>query len=263
MASTQKKLALVTGASAGIGKALAAELARNGFDLLLVARRADRLEQLAAELTAAHKITAHTFACDLSAPDAAATIFTHVESLGLTVDALINNAGLGQNGKFHELPADTMHQVLQVNIVALTAMTRAFLPGMIARGRGHVMNVGSVAGFMPGPGMAIYYASKAFVASFSDALAIELAGTGVTMTNLCPGATESEFSAVAQMESSRLFNAQPVMSAESVAAQGVAGMLRGQATVITGINNKLTVATIRHAPRSMAGRITQWINGPM
>lgn len=260
-AHTHTMTALVTGASAGIGEALAVELAKQKFNLILVARRADRLDALAQRLTAEHGIRAHTIAADLAAQGAADKLFADVAARGLTVDILVNNAGLGQNGAFHELPADTMLQLLQVNIVALTALTRAFLPAMIERKRGHVLHVGSVAGFMPGPGMAVYYASKAYVASFSDALAAELQGTGVSSTNLCPGATESEFAAVADMQTSRLFSTQPVMSAQEVAAAGVAGMLAGKPTVIPGLNNKAAVLSAKLTPRALNTRITQWING--
>jgi uncharacterized protein len=253
--------ALVTGASAGIGEAIAAQLASHGFDLLLVARRVDRLDALAAKLSAAHGIDAQTLAADLGKPGAALAIFEEVHARGLTIDALVNNAGIGHAGKFHELPADTMSQLLQINIVALTELTRAFLPAMVERKRGHVLHVGSVAGMMPGPYMATYYASKAYVASFSDATSVELAGTGVTVTNLCPGATASEFAQVAGTADSRLFTTQPVMTSEAVAIAGVKGMLRGVRTVVPGLSNKLSAASASYAPRSLSMAISGWLNG--
>ena len=191
--------ALITGASAGIGEALAKRFASDHHGVILVARRKQKLEQLAYDLREIHGVQAHVFECDLSEPGAATALKARLDEADLEVEFLVNNAGLGQNGLFHELDASRMSAMLQVNVTALTELTRVFLPEMVARKRGRILNVGSVAGFQPGPRMAVYYATKAYVLSLTEALVEELRGSGVTITNLSPGATESEFSEGAEM----------------------------------------------------------------
>lgn len=252
--------ALITGASAGIGEALARLFAADGHDVVLVARRRERLEALAAELREAHDIEAEVLACDLAEPGAAGALFERAEQAGLEeVDFLVNNAGLGQNGAFSEADPGLLTTMMRVNMEALTLLTRAFLPGMLERDRGRILNVGSTAGFQPGPGMAVYYATKAFVYSFTDALVEELRGTGVTVTNLAPGATETEFQVHAEMEQTLLFAA-GVMSAEQVAQAGYEGMMRGKSLVIPGASNKLTSWGVPFLPRALTRRIVRRIN---
>src|SRR6266704_6521473 len=215
--------ALITGASAGLGAEYARLFAADKHDLVLVARRRDRLEALARELQSAHGVKARVVTADLAAPDGASRGVDEVRRLGLEIEFLVNNAGFGTSGAFVELDVGRELEMIQVNVAALVTLTRAFLPGMVARRRGRILNVGSTAGFQPGPFMAVYYASKAFVNSFTEALAFELAGSGVTATVSCPGATATEFSKVAGTERSRLFQ-MGAMSAPEVAAHAYRAM---------------------------------------
>src|SRR3954465_2902869 len=198
-----RPVALVTGASAGIGRELAKILAREGHDLLLVARREPDLTPLAAELKEQYDADSRVITADLAKPRAAQTL---VKELGptTTVDVLVNNAGFGGHGAFWERERDADLRQIAVNVTALTDLTRLLLPGMVERHRGRILNVASTAAFQPGPLMAVYYATKAYVLSFSQALAEELSGTGVTVTTLCPGVTETEFQQVAGAEGLRL-----------------------------------------------------------
>ena len=259
------KTALVTGASSGIGLELAKLLAREGHDLVLVARRREALEELARELAVKHGVAARVIAKDLTAPDSTAEIFDELETERIPVDILVNNAGLGLHGRFWETDLDRQLAVIQVNIVALTALTGRFLPGMVARGRGRIVNVASTAAFQPGPYMAVYYATKAYVLSFSEALAQELSDTGVTVTALCPGPTVTEFQAAAGLEDTLLFRGPLVMDAAKVARAGWAGAKRGKRVVIPGLANKLIKETVRFSPRRLvtaaAGRMQKKRSG--
>src|SRR6266851_6869234 len=192
MDTSRRPLALVTGASGGIGAALARELARHGHDLVLAARGVAAMEALAVELREGGA-GATVIAADLARPGAAASLADEIAQRGFAIDALVNNAGLGAAGRFDRCDPVRIGEILQVNIVALTELTRLLLPGMIARGHGRVMLVASVAGFQPGPRMAAYFASKAYVLSLGEALAYELRGTGISVTVLCPGATATNF----------------------------------------------------------------------
>lgn len=232
-----KSLALVTGASSGIGLELAREHASRGGDLVLVARRRDRLEELQKELQDAHGVNVTVFDRDLAASDAAEALVAELEQAGLRIDVLINNAGFGGYGRFYERDWEDDKQMIQLNIMALAALTRLLLPGMIERGSGRVLNVASVAGFLPGPLQATYYATKAFVIALSEAIADELKGTGVTVTALCPGATRTEFIDRADLNGTRLFVA-GMASASGVAAHGYAAMLKGKPLAIPGVSNK-------------------------
>lgn len=225
--------ALITGASSGIGKELATLHASRGGDVILVARRANRLEALKSELESAHNITAHVIAEDLSDEAAPRRIFDEVRSLGVTVDILINNAGFGGRGKFIERDWKADRDMIQVNVIALSSLTRLFLPGMVERNDGRILNVSSTAGEIPGPMQAVYFATKAYVTSFSNALMEELHDTKVTVTALLPGATESEFAAVSDMEKTSLF--QSTAPACDVARDGYEAMLRGELNVISGV----------------------------
>jgi hypothetical protein len=253
--------ALITGASGGIGEELARLLAAGGSDVVLVARSVGKLTALAEELSRGHGVRATVVSEDLSAADAAQRIARRLTEQHIAVDMLVNNAGFATYGPFIETPADEEAQLLQVNIVALTALTKQFLPAMVRRGRGRVLNVASTAAFQPGPLMAVYYASKAYVLSFSEALSNETEGTGVTVTCLCPGLTRTGFQARAQMHESKLFSTLNVMSAQDVARAGYHGMMAGRAIVIPGLSNKIGVQAIRFAPRALVRRLVRRIQG--
>jgi short-subunit dehydrogenase len=251
--------ALITGASAGLGAEYAKIFAADKHDLVLVARRRDRLEALARELQAAHGVRAQVIAADLAARDGAAHVVEEVARLGVEIDFLVNNAGFGTSGAFAGLDAARELEMVQVNVTSLVALTRAFLPAMLARRRGRILNIGSTAGFPPGPFMAVYYASKAFVNSFTEALSYELRGSGVTATVSCPGATATEFAQVAGNERSLLFRLGAAPPAK-VARQGYDAMMRGKAMVIHGLKNKITVQSLRLSPRALARAIAASLN---
>jgi uncharacterized protein len=253
------KTALVTGASAGLGTEIARLFAADKHDLVLVARRRDRLEQLAGELEKAHGTRVLALSDDLRDPGAPERIAADLAKRGLEVEFLVNNAGFGANGAFAEIDGARQIGMIHVNVTALVHLTRLLLPPMLERKSGRILNVGSTAGFQPGPFMAVYYASKAFVNSFTEALSFELRETGVTVTLCCPGATATEFSQVAGNDKSRLFK-KTAMSASEVAAQAYQAMLRGKAMVIPGIHNKLGLQSLRVAPRAMVRRVAAALN---
>jgi uncharacterized protein len=246
---------LITGASAGIGAELARLFAGDGARLILLARREERLQALAGELRAAQRVAVHVLAADLGDPGAPEAILAWTGEQGLAVDVLVNNAGFGARGRFAESDTARQMAMVQVNIAALTHLTRLFLPPMIARRRGGVLNVGSVAGFQPGPQMAVYYASKAYVLHFTEALAEELRGTGVIASCLAPGATATEFARIAGLESSPIFRIKAnVADAASVARAGHAGFRRGHTLVVPGLKNRLATLAVRLAPRVLVRR---------
>jgi short-subunit dehydrogenase len=251
-------LALVTGASSGIGADLARQLARKGHDLVLVARRQGALEELARELEQAGAVST-VIAMDLARPEAAARLVGEIEARGQTLDVLIDNAGFGDAADFAVAEPGRLMQMLQLNVVALTQLTRLVVPGMLARRRGRIMLVGSTAAFQPGPGMAVYFATKAFVLSLGEALAEELRGTGVTVTTLCPGATATGFAAAANARNRRLFKRRlaHVMSSAEVAEQGCRALLAGRPVVVTGALNKVMTATTHLVPRRLLLRVTR------
>ncbi len=258
--TSARPVALVTGASSGIGAALAREAAKDGYDLVLVARRREPMQALAAELNAGGADVT-VISADLGQAGAAASLVQILEQRGIVVEVLINNAGVGDNGPFYKADTQRIAAMLQVNIVALTELTRLLLPAMIARRRGRIMLVASTAAFQPGPGMAVYYASKSYVLSFGQAIDYELRGTGVTVTTLCPGPTESEFAQVAHMEGVGLFNSpMPIMSAAEVAQHGFQGLKQGRRVVITGAVNKLLASSSRLSPMSMLLFIANRVN---
>lgn len=258
MARTQKT-ALVTGASAGIGRELARIAAKDGHDLVLVARRRDRLEELAAELTTAHGVHVTVINADLSDRATPATIAERLRTENKPVDFLINNAGFGNCGPFAEAVLDREVEMLHLNIRALLQLTHLFLPEMLARKSGRILNVASVAGFLPGPYMATYYASKAFVLSFTEALAYELGGTGVTITASCPGPTATEFSSVAGSTKANLFRLS-VAGAAPVALHAYRAMMAGKVVALPGLMNKLIAQSTRIAPRAWLRAIAGGLN---
>ena len=251
--------ALITGASAGLGAEFARLFAADKHDLVLVARRRDRLEAIANELEKAHGIKAHVIAADLGALDGADKVIGEVGELGMEIDFLVNNAGFGTNGAFAELEVARELEMVQVNVTTLVALTRAFVPAMIARGRGRILNVGSTAGFQPGPFMAIYYASKAFVNSFTEALGYELRGTGVTATVSCPGATATEFAGIAGNDGTKLFQMGAARSDE-VARQAYQAMLAGKPMIVHGFKNKVAVQALRVGPRATVRALAASLN---
>jgi len=233
--------------------------AADGHDLVLVARRKDKLEALATEIKTKHKVAVHVIAEDLAKPGAAERITSELSKRTIEIEFLVNNAGFGGVGAFAERALAEEMGMVQVNIVALVELTHLVLPGMLARKSGRVLNLGSTAGFVPGPFMAIYYASKAFVNSFTEALSVELAGTGVTATVSCPGATATEFAQVAGNDKSPLFKS-GVMNAREVAEDAYHAMMRGDAMSVAGFMNKVRIASLRLAPRGMARGIAAGLN---
>jgi len=259
--SLMSKTALVTGASLGLGEEFARLFAADGTDLVLVARRRDRLDALARELREARKVAVHVIAADLAVPDEVERVVREVQALPVEIEFLVNNAGLGNVGAFATSPLERQLVMVDVNVRALVRLTHAFLPAMIARGRGRVLDLGSTAGLQPGPFSAVYYASKAFVNSFSEALSHELKGTGVTATVSLPGATATEFASVAGSGGTRLFRS-GVMSSKEVAAEAYRAMQRGTPFVIHGWKNRALAFSARLGPRSMVRAIAGAMNKP-
>ena len=261
--------ALITGASGGIGLELARLLARDGHDLVLVARSEGALREVASDLSASHHVRAAVIAADLSVPGSAADVVARL-SAGygagdpepITVDILVNNAGVGLAGRFAEHDLGDELSMLQLNVAAPMALTRLLVPGMLRRRFGRVLNVASTAAFLPGPYMAGYYASKAYLLSFSQAIAEELDGTGVTVTTLCPGPTRTGFAAAAHADGTRLFRSLTVMDAPAVARIGYAGMQRGRRVVVAGLANRLLIESARLAPRALLVWLARRLNEP-
>ena len=248
-----KETVLITGASSGIGLELAKCFAADKSNLILVARNRAALEELATELRRQHSINVEVITADLARPESPQTVFDTLKRRGIRVDVLVNNAGFGLHGRFAELPLAPQLEIIQVNIAALVALTGLFLPAILEQKRGGILNVGSVAGFLPGPNMAVYYASKAFVQSFSEALFEELRGTGVRVTNLCPGPTESNFSQIARGYHRRELSAAK-MSAAEVAVAGHHAFRAGQCVKVTGVKNLLLAQATRMLPRAAVRR---------
>lgn len=246
-----KNVALITGASTGIGKELANIHAENNGDLIIIARNKEKLEALKVELVGKYAVEVMVIAKDLSASEAPKEIFEAVEQAGIKIDYLINNAGFGGLGKFHERAWQDDLSMINLNIVALTALTRFFLPGFVKNNKGRILNVSSTASFMPGPFQAVYYATKAYVTFFSNAIAEELHDTKVTVTTLMPGATETEFGAISGMDKTPMF--EKTASARSVAEDGYKGMLKGKLDVISGLTTmqKLMISMLPFTPKKM------------
>lgn len=249
-----KNVALITGASAGIGAAFAHIHAQKGGNLIIVARRKEKLEALKAELEQKYSCQVMVLAKDLTVPTAPQEIYDTVKAANWSVDYLINNAGFGGRGKFHERPWEQDLAMINLNVVALCALTRLFLPDMVAKNSGRILNVSSTASLLPGPLQAVYFATKAFVTSFSNALAEELHDNKVTVTALLPGPTDTEFAQVSDMDKTALFD--HTFTAEEVAASGYQGMLKGELNVLAGVSfaQKVLFKTIPLTPKKMLMR---------
>ncbi len=244
---------LITGASAGLGADFARALARKPVTLVLTARRTDRLVALASELGQRPGVEVHVVSADLGQPEGVKALLDGIADRGLSIDTLINNAGFGALGDFAESDLVTQTGMIDLNVRALVTLTHALLPPMLARGRGAVLNVASTAAFQPGPYMAVYYASKAFVLHFSEALHEEVKGRGVTVTALCPGPTKTEFAYVAGMAETPMFE-RFAGTSEQVVRDGLAALERGQAVMVSGLLNRLTAVSTRIAPRAVLRR---------
>lgn len=247
--------ALITGASSGIGLHLAHEFAQHGHPLVLVAPNESELREVAAQLKPGTGIDAIVIAKDLEQPNAAQEIFDELQSAGVTIDILVNNAGHGQRGKFWEVPLEADLSMVRLNVEAVLRMTNLFLPPMVARGRGRVLNTASVAGFEPGPLMAVYHATKAFVLSLSESLATELQDTGVTLTALCPGPTDTDFFPKADMTETRAM--QHTMAPQEVAKAGYEALMKGERIVVPGGMNKMLVGARRILSEEAQSKLNQ------
>ena len=255
------KTVLITGGSGGIGYELAKLFARDHHDLILVARSAEKLAAVADELQRCG-VTVKTFTLDLVQPPAPRFLFDQLQREGVVVDILVNNAGFGAYGNFAEMPDAEILGQINLNIVALTELTRLFLPGMVSRRSGRIMNVASTAGFQPGPLMAVYYATKSYVISLSEAIADELRNSGVTVTCFCPGATETGFAKRAGNDKTRIFKKFGAMNAEKVALDGYRAVMEGRTLAISGAQNWLVAQSTRFAPRRLVTAISRWVSEP-
>jgi short-subunit dehydrogenase len=251
--------ALVTGASGGIGYELAKLFAHDHYNLILVARSGSKLAQFADELQRQFGVSVKAIPLDLAAPPALQFLFDQLQREDVAVDILVNNAAYGKFGEFADILLEETLGQIQLNVTALTHLTKLFLAPMLERRTGKIMNVASTAGFQPGPLMAVYYATKAYVISFSEALANELKGSGVTVTCFCPGATETGFAKRADTESSRLFKQMGPMDAKTVAQHGYRGLMKGKGLVISGFHNWLLAESVRFAPRKVVTSISRWV----
>ncbi len=252
----ERELAVVTGASSGLGAEFARLLAGRGFDIVITARREDRLRTLREEITAAHPVKVEVVAADLGSATGADGLIAAVTALGRPVGVLVNNAGCGLHGPFVEHDGPRVDQMLQLNMVSLTRLTHHFARGMVARKRGRILQVASVGAYQPSPYYAAYSATKAYVLFLGEALQNELRGTGVSCTTLCPGLTETEFHEAANHPKTGIVAA-TMMSARSVATIGITAMERGRAVVTPGFINKLNAFFIKLMPRSLA----TWVAG--
>jgi uncharacterized protein len=263
--------ALITGASSGIGRALAHQFARHGYDLVLVARNEEALRAVArtslpppgerdqARPAQVRLTKTHVIPMDLAQPRSAAALMDRLSAAGLEIDVVVNNAGFGLQGEFAQLPLERQSEMIQLNVTTLTELTRLLLPGMIARQRGGVLNVASTAAFQPGPLMSVYFATKAYVLSFTEGIAEEVAGRGLKVSCLCPGPTETEFAERAAVTKSKLF-AGSVMGAEQVAREGFDGWNAGTVVTVAGFLNRRRTLLVRLSPRALVRRAVKRLN---
>lgn len=254
-----KKTALITGASSGIGLELAKLFAKDGHNVVLVARSESKLQALALDLRTRYGVEALVLPLDLSDVKQVDSLYPTLQTKGIHIHFLVNNAGFGDYALFHEADAAKTQQMLDVNIQALTRLSQQFVKPMVENKFGRIMNVASTAAFQPGPLMAVYYASKAYVLSLSEAMHNELEGTGVSVTALCPGPTESGFQDAADMNSSKLLKRIPMASASSVAQYGYRALLAGKMTAIPGLLNNIGVQALRITPRAWAVKLIRSI----
>jgi short-subunit dehydrogenase len=255
--TSSTKTALITGASSGIGYELAKLFAKDHHNLVLVARGADKLAKVSDELQQQFGISAKAIPLDLTANPAPQFLFDQLQREDIAIDFLVNNAGYGVFGEFTNIRAEEAFGQIQLNITALTHLTKLFVSPMVSRKSGRILNVASTAGFQPGPLMAVYYATKAYVISFSEALANELNGTGVTVTCLCPGATDTGFQGRAGIEKTLLFKSLRPMDAKTVARDGYRGLMAGKTLVISGFRNWLLAESLRVSPRKLVTAVSR------
>ena len=251
--------ALITGASNGIGLEFAKVHASKGDNLVLVARNLSKLDELKVELEKQYKISVYTIGLDLSKPNAAQEVYDETIRQKIQVDYLINNAGFGDFGMFVETDWNKELQMINLNITTLTQFTKLYLKDMVQRRSGKIMNVASTAAFQSGPTMAVYYATKAYVLSFSEAIANEVSDKGVTITTLCPGATESGFQAAAAMEESALVKGRTLPTSKEVAEYGYKAMMKGKTVAIHGLMNYIMANSVRFMPRAIVVKVTRKI----
>ena len=256
---SNRELALITGASMGIGKSLAELFAADGHDVALVARSEDKLRALASELESKHDVSAHVIPADLTDPAAPQRIFEALDSQGLEVDYMVNNAGFGTTGPFVEASLQSQLDMLQVNVNALVALTHLALDKMVVRRKGRVLNIASAAGFQAGPLMSVYYATKSFVILFSEGVAEEVKSAGVTVTAHCPGATATNFADTAGNAKSVLFKL-GVAPVDKVARHAYRSMMAGRVVAIEGLINKIAAFSNRLSPRAIVRKLTRWLN---
>lgn len=252
-----KKTALITGASSGIGLELSKIHASKGDNLVLVARSKSKLDELKVELEKNYGVSVYTIGKDLSLPKSVSEVYSEVKQQNITIDYLINNAGFGDYGLYFDSVWEKQEQMINLNITTLSHFTRLFLKDMVDRKSGKIMNIASTASFQPGPTMAVYCATKAYVLSFSEAINNEVKEFGVTVTALCPGATTSGFQAAASLEGSKLFEDKKLPSAKDVAAYGYKAMMKGKAVAIHGFMNALLANSIRFTPRFLATKVAR------
>ncbi len=248
--------ALITGASSGIGFELAKVMAREKMDLILVARSLDKLEDLKKQLASFNR-RVDVISMDLSVPGAASELYKKTQSLGLTVDCLVNNAGFGEFGEFYKIDRQRQADMIHLNITALTELSHLYLANMVQKKSGHIINIASTAAFQPGPRMAVYFATKAYVLSFSEALSEELSDTGVHVTAICPGPTESGFADAANLGTSDLFKNKSVPTSKDVAEFTWKAMQNKQVVAVHGLTNFLLAQSNRLAPRSLVRKIAK------
>ncbi len=253
------KTALITGASSGIGLELARVHAKHGDNLVLVARNKSKLDELKSEIEKQYKVKVYVIVKDLSLPSSAQEVYDEINQQNITVDFLINNAGFGDYGMFVETDWNKEERMINLNITTLTLFTKLFLKDMIQRGNGKVMNVASTAAFQPGTTMAVYYATKAYVLSFSEAINNEVNGKGVTITALCPGPTRSGFQDVAAINETRMVRDRKLPSSKDVAEFGYKAMMKGKTVAIHGILNYLVANSVRFFPRAMVLKVARFI----
>ncbi len=259
---TAPKTVLITGASSGIGKAFAVQFAKNGYQLVLAARSIAKMQALAEDLQKQFKVSVVVLGADLETADGAAQLHAAITAQNIVLNTLVNNAGYGAFGEFKDSALDTEVAMMQLNMSTVVVLSKLFLPDLLAT-RGAILNVASTAAFQPGPYMAVYFATKAFVLSFSEAIACELEGTGVTVTALCPGPTQSGFQDTANASHSALFKGKKLPTSEQVAALGFRAMQRGQRVYIPGFANWITAQSIRFTPRNLATKIVKMLARPV